>query len=228
MVNDPRRGSFEVILSLRSQLSRYGVESILGSVDLPVTLRSHEDLDTALKVSRHIVETCDEATVVLLVALTEIDASASPGLAAAHELGVKVLVMVDDVDGVELGLMAKASGSGFLFADELDAATLALALRRLQDGEMAIPPRLTRLLLSAAGDGEPDTGVRTDIRLLPRERHVLALLVEGLSNKQIARQLGVSEGGAKRHVATILAKLNCRNRTVLVAKAVREGLCDPI
>ena len=58
----------------------------------------------------------------------------------------------------------------------------------------------------------------------PREQQTLALLVEGLPNKQIARRLGISEHGAKRNVANILAKLNVPNRTLAAAKAVRDGL----
>jgi DNA-binding CsgD family transcriptional regulator len=61
-------------------------------------------------------------------------------------------------------------------------------------------------------------------RLTPREREALQLLVEGLSNKQIARRLGISEHGAKRLVANILSKMDCSNRTSAVAKALREGV----
>ncbi|MCI4066752.1 LuxR C-terminal-related transcriptional regulator [Micromonospora sp. R77] len=60
--------------------------------------------------------------------------------------------------------------------------------------------------------------------LTPRERQALKLLAEGLSNKQIARRLGISEHGAKRHVGNVLAKLNCPNRTVAVTVALNHGL----
>lgn len=60
--------------------------------------------------------------------------------------------------------------------------------------------------------------------LTPRERQALKLLADGLSNKQIARRLGISEHGAKRHVGNVLAKLNCPNRTVAVTVALNHGL----
>jgi DNA-binding NarL/FixJ family response regulator len=61
-------------------------------------------------------------------------------------------------------------------------------------------------------------------QLTPREQETLSLLVEGRSNKQIANRLGISINGAKRHVANVLAKLNCPNRTLAAAEAVRLGV----
>jgi DNA-binding NarL/FixJ family response regulator len=70
--------------------------------------------------------------------------------------------------------------------------------------------------------------VEPNRHLTPREQAALALLVQGLSNKQIARRLTISEHGAKRHVANLLAKLNCPNRTMAAVVAVREGLLERI
>ena len=62
------------------------------------------------------------------------------------------------------------------------------------------------------------------IELSPRERQVLAMMVEGAPNKVIARALSISDRTAKFHVAAILAKLGARNRAEAVAMAFREGL----
>jgi DNA-binding CsgD family transcriptional regulator len=61
-------------------------------------------------------------------------------------------------------------------------------------------------------------------RLAPRAREVLALLVDGASNKTIARRLGISPHTAKFHVAAVLRELGARNRAEAVAMALREGL----
>jgi DNA-binding CsgD family transcriptional regulator len=61
-------------------------------------------------------------------------------------------------------------------------------------------------------------------RLSPREREVLALLLDGAPNKAIARALGISVRTAKFHVAAVLAKLGARNRAEAVSIALREGL----
>jgi DNA-binding CsgD family transcriptional regulator len=60
--------------------------------------------------------------------------------------------------------------------------------------------------------------------LSPREREVLALLLDGASNKAVARALGISVRTAKFHVAAVLAKLGARNRAEAVSIALREGL----
>jgi DNA-binding NarL/FixJ family response regulator len=61
-------------------------------------------------------------------------------------------------------------------------------------------------------------------RLSPREREVLALLVEGAPNKEIARALDISVRTVKFHVAAVLGKLGARNRAEAVARALRDGL----
>ena len=60
--------------------------------------------------------------------------------------------------------------------------------------------------------------------LTPREREVLALLAEGLSNKAIADRLAISEHTAKFHVNAVLAKLGVQRRTEAVVRAARMGL----
>lgn len=63
--------------------------------------------------------------------------------------------------------------------------------------------------------------------LSPRERHVLDLLAEGRSNKEIARELGVSANTVKTHLANLYAKLGARRRTEAVAAARRGGVIAP-
>jgi DNA-binding NarL/FixJ family response regulator len=217
----------DVVLAIRSQLVRYGIEGMLRAVDLVSDLASYAEVDEAATVAASRAAGAGHGSVVLVVALSEVDAPAAPQLRYAAGHGVKILVIVDDVDRGKLSRMAEASGSGFVFADEVGSPVLRSTLQRMHRGEMPMPTRLTRQLLSAAGDGRAAATSAAHVRMTPRERHVLSLLVEGLSNKQIARRLGISEHGAKRHVANILAKLNCPNRTLVVAKALREGLCNP-
>jgi len=77
---------------------------------------------------------------------------------------------------------------------------------------------------AAASGVEPAEPVAARGGLSPREREVLALIVEGAPNKAIARALGISVRTAKFHVAAILAKLAAHNRAEAVAIALREGL----
>jgi DNA-binding NarL/FixJ family response regulator len=63
--------------------------------------------------------------------------------------------------------------------------------------------------------------------LTPRETEVLPLVAEGLANKEIAAELGISENTVKFHLRNILEKLHAESRTEVAARAVREGLVGP-
>jgi len=71
---------------------------------------------------------------------------------------------------------------------------------------------------------EPGDRIALAEPLTPREIEVLALLVEGLSNKTIAARLGISDQTVKFHVAAICSKLGAANRTAAVRRAIRRGL----
>ena len=79
-------------------------------------------------------------------------------------------------------------------------------------------PADVTLVLSSSGPSEDD------VPLTPRELEVLALLAEGLSNKAIARRLGISVHTAKFHVGALMDKLDAVGRTDAVAHAVRRGV----
>lgn len=115
------------------------------------------------------------------------------------------------------------------------AGPIALALR-IEDGALA--DRLTALLGGVAGirivaDGDAadvvvsaaDVGGQTLSQpLTPREREVVILLAEGLSNKEIALRLGIAPDTAKFHVARVIDKLDATGRTDAVAHAARRGV----
>ena len=115
------------------------------------------------------------------------------------------------------------------------AGPIALALR-IEDGALA--DRLAVLLVGVTGirivsDGDAadfvisaaDVEARTLSQpLTPREREVVALLAEGLSNKEIALRLGIAPDTAKFHVARVIDKLDATGRTDAVAHAARRGV----
>jgi LuxR family maltose regulon positive regulatory protein len=94
------------------------------------------------------------------------------------------------------------------------------ALRRLLDLGASLEAGRARRLLAATGDGAPLAS------LTPREREVLLLLADGLTNRQIAERLVVSEHTVHRHVTNLLRKLDLPTRTAAAAHAVRSGLAD--
>lgn len=211
---------FHVVLVSRNQVERLGIEQMLRSSDAVVaSCRSHEDFAAAVK------EAVMYESAVLVVALRDIDQAVRSLLGSATRQGVKLLVLIDD-DLANLSRLAGVRSNGLASISDLSATSLHVALQRIRDGEMPIPPQVAHFLVSVAGDEYDASTSQTRVRITPREQEVLVLLVDGLSNKQIARRLGISVHGAKRHVANVLAKLDCSNRTLAVAKALREGLYE--
>ena len=117
--------------------------------------------------------------------------------------------------------------NGVVLLDTLTTGSLADVLRRLAMDQTVLPVNLLRSVLrSSAARSRP--GPYSLPALTPRELQVLSFLADGLSNKQIARRISISEHGVKRHVANVLAKLNCPNRTQAVSYALQVGMLAPI
>ncbi|NSC24950.1 response regulator transcription factor [Streptomyces albus subsp. chlorinus] len=139
--------------------------------------------------------------------------------------GLRTLVVLDPADAESDTALARLPADGYLLREELTAETLERALRQLAADEMPMPLRLGRQLLSHAGQSAHLLPART-VRLTAREHEVLDQLVAGLSNKQIARHLRISEHGVKRLVSSVLLKLDATNRTAAVVTAMKLGLTD--
>ncbi|MGH3863465.1 response regulator [Actinokineospora sp.] len=140
----------------------------------------------------------------------------------------KVLVMTTfDLD--EYALSALRNGaSGFLLKDT-PPAQLVSALRSVASGDAVVSPSVTRRLLDrflGPGGGEPRDATVLDV-LTEREREVLVLIAQGLSNTEIARKLFLSEATVKTHVGRVLAKLELRDRVQAVVLAYETGLVRP-
>jgi DNA-binding NarL/FixJ family response regulator len=157
--------------------------------------------------------------------LVVLAAAAVAGLTEAGPLadGTRILVLVDPTTVDLLPGQVSRLADGFLWQPSLSAASLREAVRRTLDGDVPVPPELTHALLSRV-----DAGRRTPrpVNLTGREREALALLVKGLSNKQIAKRLAISSHGAKRLVTSIMLKLDAPNRTLAAVTAIRAGLVD--
>ncbi|MGW7405195.1 response regulator transcription factor [Streptomyces sp. NPDC054833] len=211
-----------IVLSIRDDLQRYGLEGMLRSLREVAACHPFADLTSAVDAVR------DPATDLLIVAPEATDLDPDSVLHRVAAYGVRVLLLLPDLDSVDLDRVASLSGASLLCSDGLQIEDLHKVLTAMGEDEVHIPAALTRLLLQLAGRGRgAPQAVPAPPRLTPREREALGHLVEGLSNKQIARRLHISEHGVKRLVASILAKLNCPNRTLATVRALREGLCAP-
>jgi DNA-binding NarL/FixJ family response regulator len=122
----------------------------------------------------------------------------------------------------------RAGASGFLLKNAPPEELLA-AIRAVASGDAVVAPRVTRRLLDRfAGQLTPP---RTDdarlAQLTERERQVLLLVAQGMSNAEIAEKLVVAETTVKTHVGRVLTKLDLRDRVQLVVMAYEIGLVRP-
>jgi DNA-binding NarL/FixJ family response regulator len=145
-----------------------------------------------------------------------------PALAGLHV----VILTTFDLDEYVFEAL-RVGASGFLVKDT-EPADLVRAVRAVAAGEALLSPRVTRRLISEFAQHAKERPAANGLdALTEREREVLALVAEGLSNDEIAERLYVSAATAKTHVSRTMIKLHARDRAQLVVIAYETGLVAP-
>ena len=121
----------------------------------------------------------------------------------------------------------RAGAAGFLVKDT-NAAELLRAIRVVTSGEALLSPSVTRRLIAEfAARTRPVRPIPGADELTQREREVVGLVAEGLSNDEIADRLFMSRSTAKTHATRAMTKLGARDRAQLVVFAFQSGLAQP-
>lgn len=134
----------------------------------------------------------------------------------------KVIILTTFADDERIFNALRSGASGYVLKDVAEH-DLIEAIRKVMRGEPALAPQVAQRLIS--GVSQPATRpVDPLTNLSERERQVLKLVGQGLSNKEIAHRLSFTESTAKAHVHSLLTKLGLADRTQLALYAVRHGL----
>ena len=131
---------------------------------------------------------------------------------------IEVVAVTSFLEEGKVRAALEAGAAGYLLKDA-DADEVADAIRAAAAGECHLNPAVGKLLAASLRAPRPAADSLTS-----REREVLTLIAAGATNRQIARQLTITERTARTHVSNILAKLQLTSRTQAALWAVREGL----
>ena len=213
-----------VMLVDDDHILRSGLDAILSSDDSIEVVDEAENGRLAVQRARH-----HRPDVVLMdVRMPDLD-----GIAATAELvkatpTTKVIILTTfEIDEYILGAL-RAGASGFLLKRSSPEQLIA-AIHTVADGDALLSPSVTRRLIERVAahptlSREPDPRIA---ELTAREREVLELVAQGLSNAEIAEALTLERTTIKSHVQRILAKLGARNRVEVVIAAYEWGLITP-
>ena len=160
------------------------------------------------------------------------DGDEAVALVAAHAPDVVLTTYAEDAD---ILAALRAGALGYLTKDA-DRNQIAQAVRGAAAGQSVLDPQVQQRLLAAATSAPPPAPAEAQAQakapaegelpdgLTAREGEVLALIAEGLSNREIARRLYVSEATVKSHINRLFAKTGVRDRAQAVNYAYRHGL----
>lgn len=212
----PDRGTgMSVLVSLPTEVALLGIIALLQSLSSVATTMGSSD-------PREVMSLLQEEPFDILIIPAGSGSDYDKVLCTCGQKRVRTLALLRDAGEEAVAQAALVAADGFLLEPGLDANALENALRLVSRGEMPLPSSLAQRIITHLR--RPRHSTASTIWLTPREIETLQLLADGLSNRQISHRLKISEHGVKRHVANILAKLNCPNRTLAVAHALREGL----
>ena len=150
------------------------------------------------------------------------------GISATRDIRIaspttQVVLLTSFEDAQQIVAAIQAGALSCLLKD-IDGDGLADALRKAAKGEATLHPRIAGHLMDALRRGVVAPGMEVLKSLSQREREVLKLMADGLSNLHIAGQLNIAEKTVKTHVSNVLAKLGVADRTQAAVYAWKNGL----
>lgn len=216
--------SIRVLIADHQPLIRQGIAGLLRQAgDMDVVDQASSGKEAVEKAYRLMPD----------VVLIDVGMPTLDGLDAIRAISQRLpqtnlLVLTEVDDPVEAVKAIQAGAVGYVLKD-IEPPHLLSAIRNVASGKTMLNPKLARHMIArlATGNGAPAARGDTRIKELSgREVEVLIALPRGMSDREIARSLFLSEATVKSHLKTIYRKLAVRNRTQAAALAALEGLIE--
>jgi NarL family two-component system response regulator LiaR len=190
---------------------------------LATFLKAFDDLDLAgeAESGEAALRACAEVlpdVILMDMVMPDMDGAAATHLIRRQFPQVQVIALTSFKEGDLVKKALEAGAIGYLLKD-VSADELAGAIRAAHAGRATLSPEAAQALVETTNQQSPPW-----LDLTEREREVLALMVEGLNNTQIAGRLSVSPSTIKSHVSNVLAKLGVASRTEAVTLALRNHI----
>ncbi len=207
-----------VLVADDEELVRTGLAMILGAEPGVDVVGAAADGDEAVR----LVHELDPDVLLLDIRMPVRDGLQTVRALRADGVGTPVVMLTTFETDAYVVEALRSGATGFLLKDA-PADRLVAALRAAAGGDAVLAPSVARRVAAELGRHRRSDTVESLSRLTERERDVLDLMAEGLSNAEIATRLVIGEGTVKTHVARILQKLGVRDRLQAVVLAYRSG-----
>ena len=194
---------------------RAGLEQLISTFDdvevVAAATGGSEAVDIAL---------AQQPDVVLMdLEMPEVDGVEATRRILAARPATRIVILTSFSDRERILRALDAGAVGYLLKDA-EPAELARGIAAAARGESPLDPRAARTILTVRSESGPREA------LSDREREVLTLLAQGMANKEIARQLGISEKTVKAHLTSVFRQLGVTDRTQAALWARQHGLAE--
>lgn len=212
-----------VVVADDQTVIRESVAAMLGLYDEVEVVGTAQDGREAVAIA--IAENAD--VVLMDLNMPDVDGAEATSMLSERAAEISVLILTTYGDDESIMRALDAGARGYLTKDA-GRAEIAGAIRTVASGQAVLDPKVQQQLVRAAMQRVetpvPAAAPTPPAGLTPRECEVLTLIASGMSNRDIAKHLVVSEGTVKTHINNLFAKAGVRDRAAAVTFAFRHGL----
>jgi DNA-binding NarL/FixJ family response regulator len=220
----PEHHGIRVLVADDQALVRGGFAALLDAQEGIRVVGEADNGEQAVRMSRELMPD----VVLMDIRMPVLDGlAATRAIAADPALSAVKVVVLTTFELDEYVFEAMRSGATGFLVKHTEPADLVRAVRVVAEGDALLSPSVTRRLVAEFASRAKPAPAAELTELTDREREVMALVAEGLTNAEIAERLFMSPATARTHVSRILLKLNARDRTQLVVMAYESGLVRP-